>query len=200
MGSPLPNMTLAAYLDWENAQVEKHEFVRGEVFAMVGGRRVHGLVLGNAFASLKQQLRGTPCRVFADSMKLQIGEDVFYPDVFVTCDPDDLRTEQIFRAPKLLIEVLSPSTEGYDRGLKFALYRGCRAWPNTCSCIRTRARQACSAATPTACSRCTTSSTRRGSNLRLSAAHLTATSCSTASRSTPRTVLLGPANSRKRSS
>lgn len=124
MGSPLPNMTLAAYLEWENAQVEKHEFVRGEVFAMVGGRRVHGLVLGNAFASLKQQLRGTPCRVFADSMKLQIGEDVFYPDVFVTCDPDDLRTEQIFRAPKLLIEVLSPSTEGYDRGLKFALYRG----------------------------------------------------------------------------
>jgi Uma2 family endonuclease len=124
MGSPLPKMTLAAFLDWENAQVEKHEFVRGEVFAMVGGRRVHGLVLGNAFASLKQQLRGTPCRVFADSMKLQIGENVFYPDVFVTCDPDDLRTEQIFRGPKLLIEVLSPSTEGYDRGLKFALYRG----------------------------------------------------------------------------
>jgi Uma2 family endonuclease len=124
MGSPLPKMTLAAFLDWENAQVEKHEFVRGEVFAMVGGRRVHGLVLGSAFASLKQQLRGTPCRVFADSMKLQIGENVFYPDVFVTCDPDDLRTEQIFRGPKLLIEVLSPSTEGYDRGLKFALYRG----------------------------------------------------------------------------
>jgi Uma2 family endonuclease len=124
MGSPLPKMTLAAFLDWENAQVEKHEFVRGEVFAMVGGRRVHGLVLGNAFASLKQQLRGTPCRVFADSMKLQIGEDIFYPDVFVTCDPNDLRTEQIFRGPKLLIEVLSPSTEGYDRGLKFALYRG----------------------------------------------------------------------------
>ncbi len=127
MGSPLPKMTLAAFLDWENAQVEKHEFVSGEVFAMVGGRRVHGLVLGNAFASLKQQLRGTPCGVFADSMKLQIGQDIFYPDVFVTCDAADLRTEQVFRAPKLIVEVLSPSTEGYDRGLKFSLYR---ALPN----------------------------------------------------------------------
>jgi Uma2 family endonuclease len=116
-------MTLAAFLDWENAQVEKHEFVRGEVFAMVGGRRVHGAVLLNVASSLKQQLRGTPCGVFADSMKLQVGEDIFYPDVFVTCDADDLRTEQVFRAPKLIVEVLSPSTEGYDRGLKFSLYR-----------------------------------------------------------------------------
>ena len=123
MGKPLPKMSLAQFLDWENEQVEKHEFVRGEVFARVGGRRVHGLVLGNAFASLKQQLRGTPCRAFADSMKLEIADALFYPDVFVTCDPADLRTEQIFRAPKLIIEVLSPSTEGYDRGLKFSHYR-----------------------------------------------------------------------------
>jgi Uma2 family endonuclease len=123
MGSPLPKMTLTGFLDWENAQVEKHEFVGGEVFAMVGGRRVHGAVLLNAASSLKQQLRGTPCRVFADSMKLQIGQDIFYPDVFVTCDAGDLRTDQIFRAPKLIVEVLSPSTEGYDRGLKFSLYR-----------------------------------------------------------------------------
>ncbi len=72
MGSPLPKMRLAEFLEWENAQVEKHEFVRGEVFSMVGGRRVHGLVLLNAASSLKQQLRGTPCRVFADSMKVQI--------------------------------------------------------------------------------------------------------------------------------
>jgi Uma2 family endonuclease len=123
MGSPLPKMTLAAFLDWENVQVEKHEFVRGEVFAMVGGRRVHGVVLLNAAVSLKQQLQGTACRVFADSMKVQIGQDIFYPDVFVTCDSADLRTDQIFRAPKLIVEVLSPSTEGYDRGLKFSLYR-----------------------------------------------------------------------------
>jgi Uma2 family endonuclease len=123
MGSPLPKMSLEAFLDWENTQDEKHEFVRGEVFAMVGGRRVHGAILLNVASSLKQQLRGTPCRAFADSMKLQIGQDIFYPDVFVTCDAADLRTEQIFSAPKLIVEVLSPSTEGYDRGLKFLRYR-----------------------------------------------------------------------------
>jgi Uma2 family endonuclease len=123
MGNPLLKMTLDAFLQWENAQVEKHEFVRGEVFAMVGEPRVHGVMRGNAFASLQQQLRGTSCRAFADSMKLQIGQDIFYPDVFVTCDQGDLRTEQIFRAPTLIAEVLSPSTEGYDRGLKFSLYR-----------------------------------------------------------------------------
>jgi Uma2 family endonuclease len=116
-------MTLAAFVEWENARVEKHEFVSGEMFAMVGGRRVHGIVLGNAFTSLKQQLRGKSCRAFADSIKLQIGQDVFYPDVFVTGDPGDLCTKQIFSAPKLIVEVLSPSTEGYDRGLKFSLYR-----------------------------------------------------------------------------
>lgn len=123
MGSPLRKMSLDAFLDWEHEQPEKHEFVRGEVFAMVGGRRVHGVVLLNTASSLQQQLRGTPCRVFADSMKLQIGQDIFYPDVFVTCDAADLRTEHIFRAPKLIVEVLSPSTEGYDRGLKFSIYR-----------------------------------------------------------------------------
>jgi Uma2 family endonuclease len=123
MGSPLPKMALASFLDWENAQIEKHEFVSGAVLTMTSGRRVHGVVSLNAFTSLKQQLRGTPCRVFAASMKLQIGQDIFYPDVFVTCDAADLRTEQIFRAPKLIVEVLSPSTEGYDRGLKFSLYR-----------------------------------------------------------------------------
>jgi Uma2 family endonuclease len=123
MGSPLPKMTLTAFLDWENAQVEKHEFVRGEALATMDPRRVHGVVSLNAFVLLKQQLRGTACGVFASSMKLQIDQDIFYPDVFVTCDSADLRTEQIFRAPKLIVEVLSPSTEGYDRGLKFSLYR-----------------------------------------------------------------------------
>jgi Uma2 family endonuclease len=123
MGSPLPQMTLAAFLEWENAQVEKHEFVGGGVHAISDSRRVHGVVSLNLFALLRQRLRGTACRAFASSMKLQVGQDIFYLDVFVTCDAADLRTEQIFRAPKLLVEVLSPSTEGYDRGLKFSLYR-----------------------------------------------------------------------------
>jgi Uma2 family endonuclease len=119
-----PKLTLAAYLAWENAQPEKHEFHRGEVFAMTGGRRVHGRVMANLTREVGNALKGSPCQVFADTMKVQIDEDtVLYPDLFVTCDRADLATEQIFRAPSLGIEVLSPSTQAYDRSHKFALYR-----------------------------------------------------------------------------
>ena len=90
-------MSLDEFIVWENEQPEKHEFVPGEVFAMVGARRVHNLVVGNVFASLKQQLKGAPCQAFLDNAKLQTAAgDIFYPDVFVTCDPQDLRTDQIF--------------------------------------------------------------------------------------------------------
>lgn len=119
-----PEWTLDTFIAWENEQPEKHEFHRGEVFAMVGGRRSHGRVVMNLGAAFTRDLRGTPCQAFAESMKLQIGDDtITYPDLFVTCDRADLRTEQIFRAPKLIIEVLSPSTQAYDRGQKFAFYR-----------------------------------------------------------------------------
>jgi Uma2 family endonuclease len=119
-----PRMTLQAYLDWENAQETKHELVQGEIFAMTGGRRTHGRVMLNLARHIGVHLDGTPCQVFADSMKVQVAEDtILYPDVFVTCDPADLATDQIFRAPKLVIEVLSPSTQAYDRSRKFALYR-----------------------------------------------------------------------------
>ena len=124
MGSPLPRLTLEDFLLWENEQTEKHEFHRGEVFAMVGGRRVHGRVVSNLNAALKVALHGSVCQVFAENMKVQPADDtILYPDVFVTCDAADLRTDQIFRAPKLVIEVLSPSTQAYDRSLKYALYR-----------------------------------------------------------------------------
>ena len=117
-------MTLAEFLAWEETQPGRHEFVRGEVFAMVGARRVHGIVSGNVFATLRQQLRGTPCQAFTESMKLKVADDVlFYPDVFVTCDEADLVTDRIFTAPTLVVEVLSPSTQACDRSQKFALYR-----------------------------------------------------------------------------
>jgi Uma2 family endonuclease len=124
MGMPLTRWSLAKYLAWENEQVERHEFHRGEVFAMVGGRRSHGRVVLNLARHLMDQLEGSPCQVFNESMKVQVGEDtILYPDVFVTCDPADLATEMIFRAPTLVIEVLSPSTQAFDRSLEFAGYR-----------------------------------------------------------------------------
>lgn len=124
MGLQQEKFTLQAYLDWENAQPERHEFYRGEIFAMTGGRRSHGCVTANLVMHLGLQLKGTPCRVFSESMKIQIADDaILYPDIFVTCDRRDLQTEMIFRAPTLVIEVLSPSTQAYDRSQKFALYR-----------------------------------------------------------------------------
>jgi len=117
-------LSLDEYLAWENQQPEKNEYCRGEVFAMVGARRAHGCVVANLSRHLGNHLAGTPCRVFIEGMKLQIADDaIFYPDLLVTCDKADLATEMIFRAPKLVIEVLSPSTQAYDRGLKFAVYR-----------------------------------------------------------------------------
>ena len=124
MGHALTKLSLQEFLDWENQQAERHEFHRGEVFAMVGARRIHGIVSLNIAASLKSQLKGSPCRAFADSMKIRIGIDtILYPDVFVTCDSADLRTEQVFTAPTVVVEVLSPSTQSYDRGSKFTFYR-----------------------------------------------------------------------------
>jgi Uma2 family endonuclease len=124
MGLPNAKFDLADYLAWEHEQPTRNEFYRGEVFAMVGARRVHGIVAGNVFASLKHQLRGSPCQVFTESLKVQAAKDtIFYPDVFVTCDPADLKTELIFTSPTVIVEVLSESTQAYDRGLKFAAYR-----------------------------------------------------------------------------
>jgi Uma2 family endonuclease len=124
MNLPALKLTVSDYLAWESTQEARHEFWRGEVFAMVGARRVHGLVSGNLFAALKTHLKGTPCRAFIEGQKVQVGHDaIFYPDVFVTCDPRDLATEVVFHHPKLIVEVLSESTQAYDRGLKFATYR-----------------------------------------------------------------------------
>ena len=124
MGLPNQQLTLPEFLEWENEQPERHEFYRGEVFAMTGGRRSNGRVTANLVRHLGNQLAGTPCQVFSESMKIQIANDtILYPDIFVTCDRQDLQTEMIFRAPTLIVEVLSPSTQAYDRSQKFALYR-----------------------------------------------------------------------------
>jgi Uma2 family endonuclease len=124
MGVPLEKLTLEAFLEWENAQDTRNEFYRGNVFAMAGARRSHGTVVSNLVRHLGNALDGSPCRVFHEGMKVQVADEaILYPDVFVTCDKADLATEMLFNAPTLVIEVLSPTTEGYDRSQKFALYR-----------------------------------------------------------------------------
>lgn len=124
MGLPAAKFTLDEFIAWENTQATRHEFFRGEVFAMVGARRSHGTVVGNLMRELGMRLKGSPCRPFSETMKVQVADDtILHPDLFVTCDRDDLRAEMIFRAPVLVVEVLSPSTQAHDRSRKFALYR-----------------------------------------------------------------------------
>ena len=124
MGLALNRMDMAAFLAWENAQAGRNEFYQGEVFAMTGARRIHGVVGLNVAVSLKLQLKNSPCQVFVETMKVKPSKDsLFYPDVFVTCDPNDLATDMIFTSPTVIVEVLSESIQAFDRGLKFAAYR-----------------------------------------------------------------------------
>jgi Uma2 family endonuclease len=121
-------MTPEEFLEWEKTQTEKHEYLNGlvyEVYAMVGARDAHVTVSLNIASLLKEHLRGGPCRVYISDMKLQIdaANAYFYPDVFVTCDDRDRAEDTCKRFPILVIEVLSDSTSGYDRGEKFATYR-----------------------------------------------------------------------------
>lgn len=113
------------FIAWESTQTEKHDYWHGEVFAMVGARRVHVVIALNIAARLKNHLRASGCQVFISDMQLEVeaADAVFYPDVFVSCDATDLKAERVLHHPKVIIEVLSETTAAYDRGDKFAAYR-----------------------------------------------------------------------------
>ena len=117
-------MTLAEFLEWEATQNERHEFYRGEILAMVGGTARHNRVILNLASRIDEHLHGSPCQVFAESMKVQLADDgSLYPDVMVTCASSEAGDELVVTDPKLIIEVLSPTTRGYDKRDKFILYR-----------------------------------------------------------------------------
>ena len=113
------------YLAWEAEQEGKHEFLAGDIFAMVGASDRHVTIAGNLYVAIREHLRGGPCRVYIADMKLRVEamDAWFYPDVMVTCDPADHQRDMDKTAPVLIIEVLSPTTEAFDRGGKFAAYR-----------------------------------------------------------------------------
>jgi Uma2 family endonuclease len=113
-----------AYLDWENQQQEKHEYVRGEVYAMTGASQAHVVVNLNLAVAITQHLKGSRCRVYLPDMKLRISavDAIFYPDLKVSCDEQDLRAEYAIEHPTLLAEILSASAADYDRGTKLTAY------------------------------------------------------------------------------
>ena len=118
-------MTPQEYLEWEEQQPFKYEYVKGEVLTMTGGTLPHNSVALNLASALKNHLRGKGCKVFMADVKVGISEKgpFHYPDVMVTCDDRDRTAQKIVQFPCLIAEVLSPGTEGFDRGKKFTHYR-----------------------------------------------------------------------------
>ena len=117
----------SAFLDWEAAQDERHEYHRGDVFAMAGGTEPHARIIGNLYLALRLALKGRGCTVYTDALRVRVeAEDLFtYPDLSVVCGPGqfyDLKRTTLLD-PMLLVEVLSPSTETYDRTTKLRFYR-----------------------------------------------------------------------------
>ena len=120
-----PKFTPEEYFAWEEQQLERHEYMDGEVYAMSGGTIDRGDIAGNFLSLLKIHMRGRGCKTLNSDCRVSIvgSTKYVYPDISVTCDERDKATPQYITYPCLIIEVLSPSTEAYDRGNKFRMYR-----------------------------------------------------------------------------
>lgn len=120
-------VTAAEYLAWEREQPVRHEFFRGEVFAMAGGKPRHNALGVSVGAELRALLRSRGCAVLSSDQRLACPPDAryVYPDVTVLCGPPAFQsgTTDVLTNPSILVEVLSSSTEEYDRGLKWAGYQ-----------------------------------------------------------------------------
>lgn len=113
------------YLAGELLSEVRHEYIGGDIYAMVGASDRHNLIAGNLFAALHPLVRGTPCQLFMADMKVHLtvaGEDAFYyPDLMFACDPHD-RARYYRERPCLIVEVLSEATERIDRREKLLAY------------------------------------------------------------------------------
>lgn len=117
----------ADFLTWERAQAERHEFFQGEVFAMAGGSPRHNALCANVSAALHASLRNGSCHVFSSDQRIGVGQRqrYVYPDLSITCGPVSLEpgTSDVITNPTVVVEVLSASTEQYDRGMKWEGYQ-----------------------------------------------------------------------------
>ena len=126
-----PRYSAAEYLRMERTALEKHEFDDGEILAMSGASPRHVILAGNCFFQLKLLLKGKPCQPYGSDLRIapEPGRRFVYPDISIICgppqfDPADDRNETVTN-PVAIVEILSPSTERYDRTRKFDQYRKC---------------------------------------------------------------------------
>ncbi len=118
-------LSIEEYLSFERDSTEKHEYYKGEVFAMSGAGTRHNIIFSNLFGTLFIKLKGKPCCPYGSDMRLHIPENTLftYPDISIYCGDMKQRDDDNALEPTVLIEILSPSTRNYDRGGKFKLYR-----------------------------------------------------------------------------
>ena len=119
--------TIEEYLAMEEAATEKHEYYKGEIFAMSGPKVPHNTISINMLVELGNKLKGKKCRPFSSDQRIHIETNTLftYPDISIICgEPETLNNDNWnVLNPAIIIEVLSPSTRNYDRGEKFKLYR-----------------------------------------------------------------------------
>jgi Uma2 family endonuclease len=122
-----PTMTYAEYFAFEDKSAERHEFLNGEAFAMGGGTIEHARLIGSAIGALTTALHGRPCCVYSSELRIRIRPTglTTYPDISVVCGKAEVDAEDPHAIvnPTVVVEVLSDSTEAYDRGEKAAHYR-----------------------------------------------------------------------------
>ena len=123
--TPHEPLSVEAYLELEQDNERRHEYLAGEIYAHAGGTSRHSLISGNIFAALWNAARGGPCRVYNSDMMLRAAAEVFYyPDVMVVCGDDEAGEDAFYQdAPCLVVEVTSPSTASIDRREKMLAYR-----------------------------------------------------------------------------
>lgn len=120
-------MTVEEYLALDRDSVDvRYEFIDGHIYMTSGGTLDHSTISINITSLLRSLLHGRPCRVYNSDAKVHLSEKRYvYPDATVSCDERNRGTDDIVQSPRLIVEVLSPGTEDYDRGKKFVYYRSC---------------------------------------------------------------------------
>lgn len=121
------HITVEEYLELDRESLDVHyEYIDGRITMMSGGTIDHVAIRDNVYTILRNLLRGRPCRPYTADARVRLSATCYvYPDVVVTCDDRDRGQVDMIQSPSLAVEVLSPSTEAYDRGGKFLRYREC---------------------------------------------------------------------------
>ena len=120
-------LTPEEYLEWESNALQKHEYYRGELFAMAGASVRHNVIAKNLMIGIGVRLQGKQCQPYGSDLRIHIPENTLftYPDISIICRDivEEETNDDYTIEPAVIIEILSPSTKGYDRGEKFRLYR-----------------------------------------------------------------------------